>query len=235
MDGILSKIAVSIEKGKINAKSPFPPELKGQDGADELTRMALDKGMPPEEILTEGLVRGMMKVGEKFRKGEIYLPDVLIAAKAMNAGMAHLKPHFLSGAVRHRGKVILGTVAGDLHDIGKNILGMFLEGSGWEVIDCGVDVSTDQFIQAIEEQQPDAVGLSALLTTTMGNMEKSVREIKSRFPGLKVMVGGAPVNQPFCDKIGADLTSPDPQGAVDFLNSRNAKRKTQNAKRLKTD
>lgn len=222
MDGILSKIAVCIEKGKVDAKSPFPPELKGQDGADELTRMALDKGMAPEEILTEGLVRGMMKVGEKFRKGEIYLPDVLIAAKAMNAGMTHLKPHFLSGAVRHKGKVILGTVAGDLHDIGKNILGMFLEGSGWDVIDCGVDVSTDQFIQAIEEHQPDAVGLSALLTTTMGNMEKSVREIKSRFPRLKVMVGGAPVNQQFSDKIGADLTSPDPQGAVDFLNSQTA-------------
>ena len=219
MDGILSKIAVCIEKGKVDAKSPFPPELKGQDGADELTRMALDKGMAPEEILTEGLVRGMMKVGEKFRKGEIYLPDVLIAAKAMNAGMTHLKPHFLSGTVRHKGKVILGTVAGDLHDIGKNILGMFLEGSGWDVIDCGVDVSTDQFIQAIEEHQPDAIGLSALLTTTMGNMEKSVREIKSRFPRLKVMVGGAPVNQQFSAKIGADLTSPDPQGAVDFLNS----------------
>jgi 5-methyltetrahydrofolate--homocysteine methyltransferase len=222
MDGILSKIAVCIEKGKVDAKSPFPPELKGQDGADELTRMALDKGMAPEEILTEGLVRGMMKVGEKFRKGEIYLPDVLIAAKSMNAGMTHLKPHFLSGTVRHKGKVILGTVSGDLHDIGKNILGMFLEGSGWDVIDCGVDVSTDQFIQAIEEHQPDAVGLSALLTTTMGNMEKSVREIKSRFPRLKVMVGGAPVNQQFSDKIGADLTSPDPQGAVDFLNSQTA-------------
>jgi 5-methyltetrahydrofolate--homocysteine methyltransferase len=220
MNGILDKIAVSVEKGKVSADSPYPPELKGQKGADELTRKALGKGISPEEILTEGLIRGMMRVGEKFRKGEIYLPDVLISSKAVTEGMRHLKPHFLAGTVRRRGKVVLGTVEGDLHDIGKKILAMFLEGNGWEVIDCGVDVSADQFINTIEDHSPDAVGLSALLTTTMVNMENAVQKIKKRFPDLKVMVGGAPVTQNFSDRIGADATFPDPQGAVEFLHSR---------------
>ncbi len=219
MDDILAKIALCVEKGKVNAESRYPPELKGQDGADELTRQALDRNIRPGEILTSGLISGMQRVGEKFKRNEIYLPDVLVAAKAMNAAMEHLKPYFISGDVKHKGKVVVGTVSGDLHDIGKKIVAMFLEGSGWEVIDCGVDVSSQDFLRTIKQSKPVAVGMSALLTTTMVHMEEAVRTIKSEFPEVKVLVGGAPVTAEFAKRIGADMTSAHPQEAVEYLES----------------
>jgi len=217
MDDIVAKIALCVERGKVNAESRYPPELKGQDGADELTKQALDKNIRPGEILTSGLISGMQRVGEKFKRNEIYLPDVLVAAKAMNAAMEHLRPYFISGDVKHKGKVVLGTVSGDLHDIGKKIVAMFLEGSGWEVIDCGVDVSSRDFVEAVRENKPVAVGMSALLTTTMVHMEEAVKTIKSEFPEVKVLVGGAPVNADFARRIGADMTSAHPQEAVEYL------------------
>jgi 5-methyltetrahydrofolate--homocysteine methyltransferase len=219
MDDIVAKIALCVERGKVNAESRYPPELKGRDGADELTRQALDRNIRPGEILTSGLISGMQRVGEKFKRNEIYLPDVLVAAKAMNAAMEHLKPYFISGEVRHKGKVVMGTVSGDLHDIGKKIVAMFLEGSGWEVIDCGVDVTSQDFVEAVRENKPVAVGMSALLTTTMVHMEEAVKTIKSEFPEVKVLVGGAPVTADFARRIGADMTSAHPQEAVEYLES----------------
>ncbi|MBN1272396.1 MAG: cobalamin-dependent protein [Candidatus Aminicenantes bacterium] len=217
MDDIIEQIALCIEKGKISAASNHPAEMKGQPGADELTKRALEKETEPGIVLKKGLIKGMEKVGRLFRNNEIFLPDVLMAAKAMTAAMEHLRPHFQSGKIRHQGIIVLGTVAGDLHDIGKKIVGMFFEGGGWDVIDLGVDVKSDMFLKTVEEYQPRAVGLSALLTTTMVNMEKITEAVKGRFPKVKVIVGGAPLTESFAAKIGADAYFPDPQGSLEYL------------------
>ena len=216
---ILERIAVCVEKGKVNLQSLHPPDMKDQEGADELVRLALKEDIPPAEILGKGLVAGMGQVGEKFQRNEIYLPDVLIAARAMTAGMEHLRPYFLSGDIQYRGRIVMGTVAGDLHDIGKKIVAMIFEGGGWEVIDCGVDVSAESFIEAIDRNSPHAVGLSALLTTTMVSMEQITNEIKSAHPGVLVVIGGAPVTVEFAKRIGADMYSSDSQDALELLNA----------------
>ncbi|MBD3414007.1 MAG: cobalamin-binding protein [Candidatus Aminicenantes bacterium] len=225
MDDLFKKIALCVERGKVKAESRYPPELKGQEGADELTKKALDQGSQPRDILNLGLISGMQRVGEKFKNNEIYLPDVLVSAKAMSAAMEHLKPYFKSGEVEHKGQIVMGTVAGDLHDIGKKIVAMFLEGSGWEVIDCGVDVTPQDFILAIRKNNPLAVGMSALLTTTMVNMREAVRTIKSQFPKVKILVGGAPITHKFSQSIGADMTSDHPQEAVEYLENSVSKNK----------
>ena len=216
---ILERVAVCVEKGKVNLQSLHPPDMKDQEGADELVRLALKEDIPPAEILGKGLVAGMGQVGEKFQRNEIYLPDVLIAARAMTAGMEHLRPYFLSGDIQYRGRIVMGTVAGDLHDIGKKIVAMIFEGGGWEVIDCGVDVSAESFIEAIDRNSPHAVGLSALLTTTMVSMEQITNEIKSAHPGVLVVIGGAPVTVEFAKRIGADMYSSDSQDALELLNA----------------
>ncbi len=217
MSELLQKIATCVERGKINAASPYPPDLKGQDGADELTKKAIEQGVAPDDILGKALVVGMQNIGVKFAANKVFVPDVLMAAKAMSAAMAHLKPFFASGQVKRKGVFCIGTVAGDLHDIGKNLVAMIVEGGGWEVVDLGVDVSTEKFIDAIAKHPGCAVGLSALLTTTMISMEKTVKAIKEKTPGTKVLVGGAPLTQEFCNRIGADCYSADPQGAVEYL------------------
>jgi methanogenic corrinoid protein MtbC1 len=211
------KIAVCIERGKVNQAAPYPADLKGQEGADELAKNALARGEAPDSVL-RGCMLGMQRIGEKFSQNRVFVPDLLMAAKAMNAAMAHLKPFFKSGAVKRRGQFVVGTVAGDLHDIGKNLVAMVVEGGGWEVIDLGVDVSTDKFVETVAAHPGCAVGLSALLTTTMVNMEKTVKEIKAKFPETRILVGGAPVTSAYAVKIGADGYSPDPQGAVNLLN-----------------
>ncbi len=218
MEGLLEKIAYCVEYGKINKNAPYPPDLKDQDGADELTRQAIDEGLGADDILTKGLVKGMEKIGVKFRDNKVFVPQVLMSAKAMSTAMEHLKPFFQSGDVKRKGTFMIGTVAGDLHDIGKNLVSMMIEGNGWEVIDLGTDVKTERFIDAIKTHSIDYVGLSALLTTTMVNMEKTVREIKAEIPGITILIGGAPVNEDFRGQIGADFYSPDPQGAVEYLN-----------------
>jgi methanogenic corrinoid protein MtbC1 len=218
MNDLLSKLSECIEFGKINLASPYPPQLKGQDGADEITRLALDSGVDPQDILSKGLMPGMERIGIKFRENKVFVPQVLMSAKAMSVSMLHLKPHFLSGAAKQKGTFIIGTVLGDLHDIGKNLVGMMVEGNGYKVIDLGTDVSSDKFITAVKENQNSVVGLSALLTTTMVNMEKITKEIKDAVPGTLVTIGGAPVNADFCLKIGADHYSADPQGVVEYLN-----------------
>jgi len=219
MSELLSKIAECIEFGKINKAAPYPPNMKGQDGADELTRQALDEGISAQQILSEGLMNGMEKVGIKFRENKVFVPQVLMSVKAMSTAMIHLKPYFLSGEVKEKGTFIIGTVEGDLHDIGKNLVSMMVEGNGWKVVDLGTDVKADRFVAALKEHQDAIVGLSALLTTTMVNMEKITKAIKEAVPEAKVAVGGAPVTDDFRQRIGADAYSPDPQGLVEYLNS----------------
>ena len=192
--------------------------MKGMEGAFELTKQALDAGIGPGEILEDALIPAMSKVGQKFSRNEIFVPQMLMAAKAMNSAMIHLRPYYLSGETKKKGTFIIGTVVGDLHDIGKNLVAMMIEGAGWEVIDMGVDVAIDKFLKAVEKNPGAVVGLSALLTTTMENMRKTVEIIRGKFPVMKILVGGAPVTAEFCEKIGADYYSPDPQGAVEYLN-----------------
>lgn len=220
MDELLTQLSECIEFGKINLASAYPPQMKGQDGADEITRKALEEGVNPQDILSKGLMPGMERIGVKFRENKVFVPQVLMSAKAMSTAMLHLKPHFLSGAAKQKGTFIIGTVLGDLHDIGKNLVGMMVEGNGYKVIDLGTDVSSDKFIAALKENPNAVVGLSALLTTTMVNMEKITREIKEAVPGTLVTIGGAPVNSDFCTKIGADHYSSDPQGVVEYLNAK---------------
>jgi len=217
MDNILEKLAYCVESGKINKTSPYPPNMKDQDGADELSKQALEEGVKPDDILEKALIPAMANVGNKFSKKEIYVPQMLMAAKAMNSAMVHLKPFFQSGETKRKGKFIIGTVSGDLHDIGKNLVAMMIEGGGWEVIDLGVDVGTEKFLKALDENPSAVVGLSALLTTTMENMKKIVIAIKEKHSDSKILIGGAPVTNEYCMKIGADFYAPDPQGAVNYL------------------
>jgi methanogenic corrinoid protein MtbC1 len=217
MDPILSKLGEAVEFGKVDKNSPFPPQMKGQDGADELAKQALDNGLAPTDVLTEALVPAMDRVGQKFSENKIFVPQMLMSAKAMGAAMIHLKPFFQSGAVKAKGTFIIGTVKGDLHDIGKNLVAMMVEGGGWTIVDLGVDVNEDSFNQAVAENPGAVVGLSALLTTTMANMEEIVTKIKAVNPDTKVLVGGAPLTDDFRAKIGADFYSPDPRGAVEYL------------------
>jgi 5-methyltetrahydrofolate--homocysteine methyltransferase len=209
---ILEKLSELTETGKVNKIIG-----KGADGVDELTKQALDQGIDPEKVL-EALINGMSAIGEKFTQGKAFVPNMLLAAKAMNAGMAHLKPFFNSGQVKRKGAFVIGTVFGDLHDIGKNLVAMMVEGSGWEVIDLGVDVKPEKFLETVAKTPDCVVGLSALLTTTMGNMETILKAVKEQYPSTRFIVGGAPVSQEFAEKIGANGYASNPQGAVELLN-----------------
>jgi methanogenic corrinoid protein MtbC1 len=222
MKELLEKLIEAVELGKVDKKSPYPPQLKDQDGAFEIAKIALDQGFKPDEILENALIPAMANVGNRFSRKEIYVPQMLMSAKAMSGAMVHLKPFFQSGETKRKGTFIIGTVSGDLHDIGKNLVAMMVEGGGWEVIDLGVDAGSEKFIKAVEEKPHAVIGLSALLTTTMENMSKIVTDIKNRYPGTKILVGGAPVTNEFCSKIGADFYAPDPQGAVNYLNKINS-------------
>lgn len=217
MNDILEQIALCVENGKINQKSPYPPNMKGQLGADELTLQALEEGVAPADVLSKGLIVGMGRIGVKFRENKVFVPQVLMSAKAMSGAMAHLKKYFLDGSVKRKGKIIIGTVEGDLHDIGKNLVSMIAEGNGYEVIDLGVDVPAEKFIEAIKMNPGAFVGMSALLTTTMANMEKINKIIKSEYPEVITCVGGAPLNNEFAKKIGADYYTDEPQALVEIL------------------
>jgi len=219
MDKLLDQLTRCIEFGKINKNSPFPPDMRGLDGADELTKKALEEGLQPEQILSEALIVGMQRVGAKFTENKIFVPQMLMSAKAMTAAMVHMKPFFESGSAKRKGTFIIGTVEGDLHDIGKNLVSMMIEGNGYEVIDLGVDVKPERFLEEIEKYPKCVVGLSALLTTTMINMKETVTLIKEKYPQQKVCIGGAPVSDRFCKEINADFYSPNPQDAVTYLDS----------------
>ena len=168
---------------------------------------ALDAGETPSDILNQAMISAMQEVGRRFENGECYVPEMLIAARAMQAGVSILRPHLIAADIKPKGKIVLGTVKGDLHDIGKNIVGMMFEGAGFELIDLGVDAAPEKFIAAVREHQPDFLCMSALLTTTMANMIQTIQALKEA--GLrsevKVMVGGAPISKNFADEIGADL------------------------------
>ncbi len=182
-----------------------------------LVTQALEEGIDPKAILNEGLLSGMMIIGEKFKKNEVFVPEVLVAARAMNAGLAILEPKLIEIGNEPVGKVVIGTVKGDLHDIGKNLVAMMLKGAGLEVTDIGVDVDVDKFISEAENVGADIICMSALLTTTMPNMKAVIDELKAR--GLRdkyiVMVGGAPVNEAFAEQIGADYYTPDAATAAE--------------------
>lgn len=183
----------------------------------ELTQRAIDEGIAPREILDDGLIAGMNIIGEKFRNHDIFLPDVLLAARAMYAGMDLLKPLFLQGEVPSIGKVVLGTVQGDLHDIGKNLVGIMLKGAGFEIVDLGKDVPPEVFVDTAEQEGAGVIGMSTLLTTTTPVMLRVIELVKER--GLtgkvKTIVGGAPVSQELADDIGADAYGFDAANAVD--------------------
>ena len=183
----------------------------------ELVKRAMDEGIPPQEILDGGLLAGMAVIGDKFKKNEVFVPEVLIAARAMNKGAEILKPLMAEAGVSAKGRAVIGTVKGDLHDIGKNLVKMMMEGRGIEMIDLGVDVPSNRFVEAAKENNASIVCCSALLTTTMGEMKNVVDAVKaSELSGrVKVMVGGAPVTQSYCDQIGADSYAPDAATAAE--------------------
>ncbi|MBN2357257.1 corrinoid protein [candidate division KSB1 bacterium] len=186
---------------------------------EALTADALDSGLSAADVLNDGLVAGMNVVGEKFKNNEFYVPEVLIAARAMKAGMKVLRPKLVEAGVEPKGRLIMGTVKGDLHDIGKNLVAMMMEGAGFEVIDLGVDVAPDKFIAAAQEHHAQIIGMSALLTTTMLNMKDTIETLKSQGirDTVKVIIGGAPVTQNFADEIGADGYSADAASAIDLV------------------
>ena len=202
---VLQELSLNVEKGK---RKVVPG----------LVQQALDEGIDPNVILNEGMIDAMGRVGDAFRDGKIFVPEMLIAAKAMQAGVATLKPALAAGGAVSRGKIILGTVAGDLHDIGKNLVGMMLESAGFEVIDLGVDVADEVFLETYDKN-PDTkiICLSALLTTTMPAMRSAVAKINAApwRSKVKVMVGGAPITQAFCDEIGADCYTADAASAAE--------------------
>ncbi|MBA7549340.1 Methionine synthase [subsurface metagenome] len=183
----------------------------------EITQRALLEKIEPKEILEQGLIKGMKVIGIKFKNNEIFLPEVLLASQAMYGGLELLQPELIKSGVKAVGKVIIGTAKGDLHDIGKNLVAMMLRGGGFEVIDLGIDVPPEKFLKASQEHQPDIVGISALLTTTMIGMRDVITILKkaSLRSKIKVMVGGAPVTQEFADEIGADVYAPNAASAVD--------------------
>lgn len=213
MDELLQKIHDCVAAGKINAASPFPPAMRGQDGAAEYTKAALDAGFKPSDIMNEAMITAMGEVGEKFSQGKIFVPQMLMAAKAMNAGLDYIKPFFKSGDIQQKGTFIIGTVFGDMHDIGKNLVAMMVEGSGWNVIDLGIDCKPEKYIQALDDNPGAIIGMSALLTTTMQNMKTIIDEVTKTHPDTKFIVGGAPVTPEFAENIGATYGK-DPQDVV---------------------
>ncbi|MCX7841973.1 MAG: corrinoid protein [Clostridia bacterium] len=201
---ILNEISTNLQQGKAKV-------------VKELVQKAIDDGIDVKAILDEGLLAGMSVIGEKFKNNEVYVPDVLIAARAMNAGAELLKPLLASSGVKAIGKVVLGTVKGDLHDIGKNLVRMMMEGKGLEVIDVGIDVSSEKFINTAKETGAQIIACSALLTTTMGEIKHVVEAAKAA--GIRdqvtIMIGGAPVTDSFCKQVEADIYTPDAASAAD--------------------
>ena len=204
MSNILEKMATNLYNGE-------------DETVAELVRQALDQGMTPAEILNGGLIAGMDEVGKDFKAGDLFVPEVLIAARAMHAGMDILRPLLAEGDAPSAGKYLIGTVQGDLHDIGKNLVRMMLEGAGFQTIDLGTDVKPETFVAAVQEHQPQLLGMSALLTTTMPGMKATIEALQEA--GLRdtvmIMIGGAPVTAPFAEQIGADAYAPDAATAVD--------------------
>ena len=203
--GILDEISENLQKGKSKA-------------VKTLAQQAIDQGVPVQQILDQGLLSGMSVIGEKFKKNEVFVPEVLVAARAMNMGAQLLKPLLAQAGVSATGRVCIGTVKGDLHDIGKNLVKMMMEGKGLEVIDLGTDVAPQTFVETAQRENCQIICCSALLTTTMGVMEEVVQRAQEAGirDQVKIMVGGAPVTEAFCQKIGADKYTSDAASAADW-------------------
>ena len=201
---LLEDVSLALQAGRA-------PKVK------ELVQQAVDEGIPAKDVLEQGLLSGMSVVGETFKNTEVFVPEVLIAARAMNAGVAILKPYLTEAGVEAKGTAVIGTVKGDLHDIGKNLVKMMLEGRGLNVIDLGVDVEPERFVQAAIDNEADIICCSALLTTTMGEMKHVVEAAAAKGirDKVKIMIGGAPVTQSFCDSIGADCYTAAAASAAD--------------------
>jgi 5-methyltetrahydrofolate--homocysteine methyltransferase len=218
MEDRIKEIAELVALGHADSASKYPPSLAGQAGVAEKVVAALEIGCDPHRILCEGLMAGMEIVGRRFAAGEIFVPEVLMASKAMKAGMERLKPHLQAEDIPRKGTFVLGTVQGDVHDIGKNLVKMIAEGAGWEVVDLGTNVSPERFVEAVKTHHPIAVGLSALLTTTMQQMASVIAALRRAELEVPVIVGGAPVSESFAREIGAAYGR-DPDAAVSFLSA----------------
>ena len=204
----------------VDLKALAEAVIKGdQNAAVDMTKAALEDGMAPKSILDDGLIAGMDIIGDRFKKNEVYIPEVLIAARAMKMAMEVLEPELVKAGVKPVGKLVIGTVQGDLHDIGKNLVAMMLKGAGFEVIDLGVDVKPEKFAEQVKASGVQLVGMSALLTTTMPGMEKTIKILKESGLSTKVIIGGAPVTKDYADKIGADGYAADAASAVDMAKS----------------
>jgi 5-methyltetrahydrofolate--homocysteine methyltransferase len=208
MADILEKIAAELYEGE-------------DESVADLVQQALDQGLAPNEVLQGGLIAGMDQVGKDFKAGDLFVPEVLIAARAMHAGMGILRPLLAESEVPSVGRYLIGTVKGDLHDIGKNLVRMMLEGAGFEAIDLGTDVEPQAFVDAVRQHQPRLIGMSALLTTTMVQMKATIEALEEAGlrDSVKIMVGGAPVTDAFAKQIGADAYAPDAASAVDVARS----------------
>jgi corrinoid protein of di/trimethylamine methyltransferase len=200
----LGKMAEAVIAGKV-------------EEVGNMTKEALDAGMDPDEVLNKGLIAGMDVVGQRFKAGDMFIPEVLRSAKAMSAGMEHLRPVLAEGDTKRAGTLVIGTVEGDLHDIGKNLVGMMFEGAGFKVVNIGIDLKPEVFVEAVKEHKPELLGMSALLTTTMPKMGETINALKEAGvrDQVKIMVGGAPVTEEYAKEIGADLYGANAASSVD--------------------
>ena len=217
---LVEKIAFNVIQGRVEAEDDgFDPGLEGQPAVTELVKEALDKGIDPSKVLMEALTMPMEVVGEKFEQNQYLIPDMLASAECVGAAMDLLAPHLIKAGIETKGKVILATVAGDLHDIGKNIVGIMIKGAGYETIDLGTDVSTERIIEAVKEHQAPFLGLSALLTTTMRRMGDVIQRLSEEGlrNNVKVLIGGAPISDEFAKEVGADAYCKDAFQAIDVL------------------
>jgi len=219
---LLEKIAFNVVQGRVEAEDEgFDPGLEGQPGITELVNEALNQNIDPEKILVESLTESMEIVGEKFEKNEYLIPDMLASAECVGMAMDMLAPHLIKAGVESKGKFVIATVQGDLHDIGKNIVAIMLKGAGYEIIDLKSDVSTDRIVEAVKENEAPLLGLSALLTTTMRNMKDVIERLKEGGlrKNVKVLIGGAPTSREFAAQIGADAYCKDAFQAIEVLKS----------------
>lgn len=217
---LIQKIGFNVIQGRVEAEDEgFDEGLEGQPAVTELVQKALEKGLNPKFIVIDGLTEAMDVVGEKFENREYLIPDMLASAECVGAAMDILSPHLIKAGIESKGKFIIATVAGDLHDIGKNIVSIMLKGAGYEVIDLGSDVPTERIVEAVKEHKAPFLGLSALLTTTMRAMENVIDKLKDEGlrDGVKVLIGGAPTSPEFADQIGANAHCRDAFQAIDVL------------------
>lgn len=210
----LDTIKNCVIRGHMDAQAKYPPDMAGQPGVKELVEQALAEKIQPQAIVRDALIPGMDIVGEKFSRGEYFVPEMLMSAKAMKTGLGRLRPLLVGDQAMKMGKVIIGTVQGDMHDIGKNLVAMMLEGAGFEVIDLGINTPPDKFVEAMKAHPDAIIGMSALLTITMEKMRTTMDALRENGFKNKVMIGGAPVTADFAREIGADAYAPDAAEAV---------------------